>query len=621
MAFVIPWVGSHQRALSWAAWTICAALALGLAATASRGGLVAAAIAGVLVTWQLWRQHPWRIGTVVAVAVVIAMMLPGGQRWSGTLADPSVNTRLDLWWSSLAMIMDNPLGLWSLPGSWASTWYVPTHVPPNSYRSLISSPLTILATTGWVAWWVMAMVGCTIVIRAFGCVIARPHDRWAAGATGALVAVVVSSVFSSVHLMPGVNVILGITMITSAWVVFARPAGPLRTVPIALAAGTTITLVLLVMSWLSAIQHPLVACPHADGAQVFRRSSTGDVPVRILLPNVRDPYNTRRFVQEMLDDRTTAVVVHYDPERATVATWSSTDILVLVGGIAPHVLAQTPAVLPAALVLVDAPLSSPVPDRSVRRLLSDWPVPLVVVGSDDLGEASALAAALQRRHQSVVVVEHAGQALAAVGRMQKDRDQAPRFHEPDRTVTREPGQSVASIAYRVVNRSKTTLRLGQLVPLCSCYSMDPSQWRNIPAGAVGEFTLLVDLRPFLVGEHKPLLLKVVGEVDGVDVTWDVIGTLDVQVRCTLELADGPRAVLRDGFARLRLLSSRPDMIASVALSVDDTGISATSSPRSTGYDLRFEGSPTLDRPATWAVVVTLTNGVVERLTGTVCRAE
>jgi hypothetical protein len=92
----------------------------------------------------------------------------------------------------------------------------------------------------------------------------------------------------------------------------------------------------------------------------------------------------------------------------------------------------------------------------------------------------------------------------------------------------------------------------------------------------------------------------------------------VQVRCSLELADGPHAVLHAGTARLRLLSSRPDLIANVVVTAGD-GIAANSAVRPTGYDLEFTATTATDHAVAWTAVVTLTNGSTEHLTGTVGR--
>lgn len=209
------------------------------------------------------------------------------------------------------------------------------------------------------------------------------------------------------------------------------------------------------------------------------------------------------------------------------------------------------------------------------------------------------------------------QAVAVARQLAFDQAHAPRFAEDEPTILREPGQASTTVLYRIENRTPATLRLDRLLPLCGCYSIDPSAWRDIPAGAIGELPLLVDLSRFNTAIRKPVAVALLG-TDGT--RHLVHGSLAIEMRCSLELADGTKAVLRQGAAELRLLSNRPELIVEVRLTTDPAAaVAAAVERRPTGFQLRFSTTTPapMRTPVSWKAEVILQGGAVERFAGTV----
>lgn len=620
MAAALPWVASRRHLVAWGSICLCLLLAVVLAATGSRGGWVAIAAGGAVACWGGCRDRPGRFAGLAGAFLVSCWLSSSGTRWAASIGDASVGNRLDLWWSALAMAWDNPLGLGVPSGSWASSWYLPMHLPQAGYRTMVSSPVTLLVACGWGIFAAAALAATAALLGIVARLRAEPQDHVAAGAGGAAMAGLVACTFSTLHTFPGVLAVLGLAWAACAGVVIARRKLH-RVLPLALATSVAGVLVLLVLARHAAEQHPLVARPVADGALVAQRQAVPASLVRIVVEATPNSHTTRRAVTGILDSLTAAVVSEYDTANpsAVAPACSPEEILVLVGGAGPAVLAQLPATLPAAVVLVDAPLDSPVPGRSIRRLLADWPVPIVLAGADDFGSAGRLVAVLEERQVRARHVADPAQALATARQLLSDQAHAPRFVEVDPVVIREPGQASALVLYRIENRSAATLRLDRLLPLCACYAIDPSAWRDIPAGATGELALLVDLSRFNAAAHKPVVLAVLADDGQGGVTRHLIhGAITIQVRCSLEWPDGLQARLHDGSAQLRLLSNRPDLITDVRLAVDPP-MTGTVEARPTGYTLSFKTTPSapIRAPMAWKADVTLTGGAVERFSGTV----
>ncbi len=144
----------HRR-LFWPALVLCTALGGALMQTASRGGIVAVAVAlGILLARS---PRPWPrtylASAMVSVWIVLgfAVWLPTMHRFGKAMGgqDLSILQRLDLWGAAPRMMVDAPGG-WGMGHSADifHQWYQPLD-QSQLFASLINSHLTWLVEMGW----------------------------------------------------------------------------------------------------------------------------------------------------------------------------------------------------------------------------------------------------------------------------------------------------------------------------------------------------------------------------------------------------------------------------------------------------------------------------------------
>ena len=156
----------------WASLAACAGLGVCLLLTASRGGLLAAAMG--LLCVLLWAPRPWPRKKVFAVAMVVgtlgvfALKQTTSSRYVQGIGgeDHSITNRLLIWKQVPRMILDSPSGWGFGNAGWAyMEWYQPVG-RLEGYRTLVSSHLTWLVEGNWlvrvgyVLGWCAAFVLC-----------------------------------------------------------------------------------------------------------------------------------------------------------------------------------------------------------------------------------------------------------------------------------------------------------------------------------------------------------------------------------------------------------------------------------------------------------------------------
>ena len=169
--WVLP---SLHRRLFWPALLLCTVLGGCLMQTASRGGIVAVAVALGILLARLPRPWPRSqvMGAMASVWIIlgIAAWLPTMHRFGKAMGgqDLSILQRLGLWRATPRMMLDAPGG-WGL-GHSADVfhqWYQPLD-QSQLFASLINSHLTWLAEIGWplrflyVFGWITVLVLCWV---------------------------------------------------------------------------------------------------------------------------------------------------------------------------------------------------------------------------------------------------------------------------------------------------------------------------------------------------------------------------------------------------------------------------------------------------------------------------
>jgi hypothetical protein len=174
MIFVWALPFRKRPILFYCAAFVFTALGCCLALTYSRGGFVACA-AGVSLllffapwTWTKTR----RVVFLLCLGVLVGYMVYSGasRRYVKGIrdADPSIQSRLEIWKTAPRMMVDAPHG-WGLGQSGQAylQWYQPTD-RDRGYRTLVNSHLTWLVEGGWgmrylyLAGWIMAFAFCLV---------------------------------------------------------------------------------------------------------------------------------------------------------------------------------------------------------------------------------------------------------------------------------------------------------------------------------------------------------------------------------------------------------------------------------------------------------------------------
>lgn len=171
-----------RRKFGWGLVLFCLP-SLALVQTFSRGGIVAWAVAVAFVLWRRAREYGWDRRGAIAVGVLVLVFafsayLGLSRRMADGFSgdDRSVCNRFEVWSKVPQMVSDAPLG-WGLGKAGAAymNWYQPLD-RLERYRTLVSSPLTWFAETGWAGMFVWMTVWSALLH--FGAFVGSRTHRW-----------------------------------------------------------------------------------------------------------------------------------------------------------------------------------------------------------------------------------------------------------------------------------------------------------------------------------------------------------------------------------------------------------------------------------------------------------
>jgi O-Antigen ligase len=173
---ILVWALSFRKrpTLFYCAAILFTVLGCCLALTYSRGGFVACAVGiSLLLYFSPWTWTKMRkVVFLLCVGVMAGYMVYSGasRRYVQGIrdADPSIQSRLEIWKMAPRMMVDAPHG-WGLGQSGQAylQWYQPLE-SDRGYRTLVNSHLTWLVEGGWgmrylyLAGWIMAFVVCFV---------------------------------------------------------------------------------------------------------------------------------------------------------------------------------------------------------------------------------------------------------------------------------------------------------------------------------------------------------------------------------------------------------------------------------------------------------------------------
>lgn len=203
-----------RPALRWSALGASALVSAALVATASRGGVLAAAAGWGVVGWHRWRWRAVALAVAVAIGLTVAPNPLGDRlRYLGA-QDPFAYTRLQIWGSAVQRAIDHPFGVGlNLFRQSSQRYAFPVEADVARYgrraESAHSDYLQTLAELG-PAGLLLALWGLTALAVAARRAIRDP-DRTATrpialGAAGALAAVAAQALVDTLTHVPGLVV-------------------------------------------------------------------------------------------------------------------------------------------------------------------------------------------------------------------------------------------------------------------------------------------------------------------------------------------------------------------------------------------------------------------------------
>jgi hypothetical protein len=209
--------------------------------TYSRGGVVAALVAGLYLFWKItrfdsgWfkRLHTGKFygGSLLGILLVAPFLWTGlGNRSVEpiTNGDASVSHRYVLWRSALEMAVDNPSGFGTgHSGEAYMQWYEPLEMS-DGYRTMVNSYLTFLVEQGWLLSALILMIFLVLWFWAIPPKNQSSNFEIIAGLRASIGAFLVSGFFSTVMEEPLLWIIPGICAAALIIWCFLLRVGPSR---------------------------------------------------------------------------------------------------------------------------------------------------------------------------------------------------------------------------------------------------------------------------------------------------------------------------------------------------------------------------------------------------------